>query len=47
MGTLSEAIDVLWDECGEHLEAEKQYQDSKTRSNMVQVLLIYWIISIA
>ena len=30
--TLSEAKYVLWDECGEHLEAKQQRQDSKNRS---------------
>ena len=30
--TLSEAKDVRWDECGKHLEAKQQCQDSKNRS---------------
>ena len=30
--TLSEAKDVLWDECGEHLEAKQQRQNSNNRS---------------
>ena len=33
---LSEAKNVLWDECGEHLEAKQQRQDSKNRSKRMQ-----------
>ena len=36
--TLSEAKYVLWDECGEHLEAKQQRQYSKNRSKKDDII---------